>query len=68
MEAYTREAAMIDAIGLSHLKNIKNGEYYGVAATWSKKNKIKFGLYLLYKAMLIFLSEGERQIRPLDIS
>lgn len=68
VEAYTREAAMIDAIGLPNLNNLKCGEYYGVASTWAKKNKIQLGVYLLHKAMLIFLNEGERQIRPFDIT
>ena len=68
VEAYTREAAMIEAIGLSNLKNLKSGEYYGVASTWAKKDKIQLGVYLLHKAMLIFLNEGERQIRPFDIT
>ncbi|KAM0729136.1 Ankyrin repeat and LEM domain-containing protein 1 [Formica fusca] len=61
---YTREAAMIDAIGMEHLGNCKNGEYYGVAATWSTQQKQKFGRYLLYKALQIFMQEGESQLFP----
>ncbi|KZC09345.1 PREDICTED: uncharacterized protein LOC107187523 [Dufourea novaeangliae] len=64
VEAYTREAAMIDALGLKKLKNYKRGNYYGIAATWSTKEKCNFGRYLLYQAMQIFLCEGERQIHP----
>lgn len=64
VEAYTREAAMIDAIGTEYLGNCKNGEYYGVTATWSVKQKREFGRYLLYKALQIFLHEGERQLFP----
>ncbi|KAG7301630.1 hypothetical protein JYU34_014608 [Plutella xylostella] len=66
-EAYTYEAAMIDVIGVPNLKNLKSGNYYGVAASWPLKERRMFGLYLLYKAMLIFISEGERQLRPDDI-
>ncbi|XP_053614965.1 ankyrin repeat and LEM domain-containing protein 1-like [Plodia interpunctella] len=66
-EAYTYEAAMIDAIGLQNLKNIKAGNYYGATASWPLKEKKLLGLYLLYKAMLIFFNEGERQLRPDDI-
>lgn len=66
-EAYTREAAMIEVLGLKNLKNIKTGNYYGIASTWSLKEKKSLGLYLLYRAMLIFLNEGERQLRPVDI-
>lgn len=68
VEAFTREAAMIEALGLNHLKNSKTGEYYGVAASWNKKQKRMLGIYLLYRAMAIFINEGERQIRPGDIN
>ncbi|XP_078042958.1 uncharacterized protein LOC144473186 [Augochlora pura] len=64
VEAYTREAAMIDALGIKELKNSKNGDYYGIAATWNIKEKCNFGRYLLHQAMQIFLYEGERQILP----
>ncbi|KAL0869660.1 hypothetical protein ABMA27_005907 [Loxostege sticticalis] len=66
-EAYTYEASMIDALGLQNLKNLKCGNYYGVAASWPLKERRMLGLYLLYKALQIFLSEGERQLRPDDI-
>ncbi|CAH2089719.1 unnamed protein product [Euphydryas editha] len=66
-EAYTYEAAMIDVIGLQNLKNLKTGNYYGVASSWPHRERRMLGLYLLYKAMLIFLCEGERQLRPDDI-
>ncbi|XP_033337308.2 uncharacterized protein LOC117226760 [Megalopta genalis] len=64
VEAYTREAAMIDALGIKKLRNCKNGDYYGIAATWNIKEKCNFGRYLLHQAMQIFLYEGERQILP----
>jgi len=67
VEAFTREAAMIDAVGCDNLTNVKGGDYYGVAATWSQDRKLKLGTYLLYKAFKIFLQEGERQIRPVDL-
>lgn len=66
-EAYTYEASIIDALGLTALKNLKVGNYYGVVASWPLKERRMLGLYLLYKAMLIFLSEGERQLRPDDL-
>ncbi|XP_031837960.1 uncharacterized protein LOC116429309 [Nomia melanderi] len=67
VEAYTREAAMIDALGLKKLKNLKSGDYYGIAATWNIKEKCNFGRYLLYQAMQIFLLEGERHIYPQNL-
>ncbi|XP_065354019.1 ankyrin repeat and LEM domain-containing protein 1-like [Cloeon dipterum] len=68
VEAHTREAAMIDAIGLSNLCNMKGGEYYGVVSTKSAKEQCHFGVHLLRNAMNIFLYEGERQLFPSDIS
>ncbi|KAK3610226.1 hypothetical protein CHS0354_022280 [Potamilus streckersoni] len=67
VEAYTREACMVDAIGLENLTNKKRGDYYGVATTWSVKQKRKMGVFILKKALQIFLAEGERQICPPDI-
>ncbi|KAE8746958.1 hypothetical protein FOCC_FOCC006378 [Frankliniella occidentalis] len=67
VEALTREAAMIDAMGINNLVNLKGGEYYGPASTWRTRQKKQLGVYLLYRAMRIFLCEGERQLRPGDI-
>lgn len=67
VEAYTREAAMIDALGIQTLRNCKSGDYYGIAATWNAEEKRNFGRYLLYQAMQIFLHEGERQIFPQNL-
>ncbi|KAF4530766.1 hypothetical protein B566_EDAN007988 [Ephemera danica] len=67
VEAYTREAAMIDALGLSNVCNQKRGEYYGVMASQSPEQRRHLGVYLLYRALHILLHEGERQLQPLDI-
>ncbi|CAH1965412.1 unnamed protein product [Acanthoscelides obtectus] len=67
VEAYTREAAMISALKLENLTNMKAGEFYGTASTWTQKQKKLLGVLLLYKAKDIFLSEGERQLYPQDI-
>ncbi|XP_042601048.1 ankyrin repeat and LEM domain-containing protein 1 isoform X1 [Cyprinus carpio] len=67
VEAYTREACMVDAIGLKMLTNQKRGDYYGVVSTWPMRKKRELGVHLLYRAMQIFLAEGERQLRPADI-
>ncbi|XP_032519970.2 ankyrin repeat and LEM domain-containing protein 1-like [Danaus plexippus] len=63
-EAYTYEAAMIDVIGLNNLKNEKIGNYYGAAEQLTRKERRMLGLYLLYKALNIYINEGERQLRP----
>nr|XP_034975259.1 ankyrin repeat and LEM domain-containing protein 1 [Zootoca vivipara] len=67
VEAYTREACMVDAIGLKMLTNQKKGNYYGIVKDWPMKRKRSLGTYLLHRAMQIFLAEGERQLRPADI-
>ncbi|XP_062412758.1 ankyrin repeat and LEM domain-containing protein 1 [Sardina pilchardus] len=67
VEAFTREACMVDAIGVKMLTNQKRGDYYGVVSTWTAKRKRELGVHLLYRAMQIFLAEGERQLRPADI-
>ncbi|KAJ6652813.1 hypothetical protein lerEdw1_010593 [Lerista edwardsae] len=67
VEAYTREACMVDAIGLKMLTNQKKGNYYGVVAGWPMKRRRCLGVHLLHRAMQIFLAEGERQLRPTDI-
>ncbi|XP_054728974.1 uncharacterized protein LOC129237983 isoform X2 [Anastrepha obliqua] len=66
-EAYTREAAIIDAFGLQHLTNYKRGDYYGPSQTWTMKEKKFLGISLLYKAMQIYLAEGESQLSPSDL-
>ncbi|XP_030640197.1 uncharacterized protein LOC115820692 [Chanos chanos] len=67
VEAYTREACMVDAIGLKMLTNQKRGDYYGVVSTLPAKRRRELGVHLLYRAMQIFLAEGERQLRPADL-
>ncbi|KAM3936793.1 ankyrin repeat and LEM domain-containing protein 1 [Leptodactylus fuscus] len=67
VEAYTREACMVDAIGLKMLTNQKKGIYYGQTQSWTPARRRRLGVHMLYKAMQIFLAEGERQLRPPDI-
>lgn len=66
-EAYTREAAIIDCLGVENLANIKRGDYYGIAKSWTMRDRKKLGVLLLYKAMQVFMVEGESQLRPNDI-
>lgn len=66
-DAYTREAAIIDALGLTHLTNLKRGDYYGPAQIWTMKQKKQLGIALLYKALHIYLAEGESQLSPSDL-
>ncbi|XP_062452471.1 ankyrin repeat and LEM domain-containing protein 1 [Rhea pennata] len=66
-EAYTREACLVEAIGLRMLTNQKKGNCYGVAASWSPRRRRRLGVHMLHRAMQIFLAEGERQLRPADV-
>lgn len=66
-DAYTREASIIDALGLAHLTNLKRGDYYGPAQIWTMKQKKHLGIALLHKAMHIYLAEGESQLSPSDL-
>lgn len=66
-EAFTREAAIIDALGIQNLTNLKRGDYYGKALSWPMKRRKQLGILLLYKALLIYLAEGETQLLPSDL-
>ena len=65
-EAYTREALLIAALGLNRLTNQKKGDFYGVCCSWPESRREQLGIFLLKKAMKIFLQEGEKQIRLKD--
>lgn len=67
VEAYTREACLLDALGIQTLTNQKQGHYYGEAAYWPPTKRRRLGVYLLHRALLVFLAEGERELRPQDI-
>lgn len=66
-EAYTREAAIIDTMGLQQLTNLKRGDYYGASVSWNMRLRRQLGAALLYKTLQVFLAEGESQLRPDDI-
>uniref|UniRef100_A0A8C0NR87 Ankyrin repeat and LEM domain containing 1 n=2 Tax=Canis lupus TaxID=9612 RepID=A0A8C0NR87_CANLF len=67
VEAYTREACLVEALGIQMLTNQKQGHYYGVVANWPATRRRRLGVHLLHRALLVFLAEGERELRPQDI-
>ncbi|XP_053524010.1 ankyrin repeat and LEM domain-containing protein 1 isoform X2 [Artibeus jamaicensis] len=67
VEAYTREACLVDALGIQTLTNQKQGHCYGVVASWPPSRRRRLGVHLLHRALLVFLAEGERELRPQDI-
>ncbi|XP_061870787.1 ankyrin repeat and LEM domain-containing protein 1 isoform X2 [Colius striatus] len=66
-EAYTRESCLVEALGLQTITNQRQGQCYGVAARWAAERRRRLGVHMLHRAMCIFLTEGERQLRPADI-
>ncbi|VTJ73130.1 Hypothetical predicted protein [Marmota monax] len=67
VEAYTREACLVDALGIQKLTNQKQGHYYGVVADWPHHRRQRLGVHLLHRALLVFLAEGQRELWPQDI-
>ncbi|XP_045348440.1 ankyrin repeat and LEM domain-containing protein 1 isoform X4 [Leopardus geoffroyi] len=67
VEAYTREACLVDALGIQTLTNQRQGHCYGVVASWPPTRRRRLGVHLLHRALLVFLAEGERELRPQDI-
>lgn len=53
--------------GIQTLTNQKQGHCYGVVAHWPPPRRRRLGVHLLQRALLIFLAEGERELRPRDI-
>lgn len=53
--------------GIQTLTNQKQGHYYGEVAYWPPTRRRRLGVYLLHRALQVFLAEGERELRPQDI-
>lgn len=67
VEAYTREASIIDCLDKQNLTNEKRGNYYGGTTSWTMRQRKQLGVVLLYRALQIYLAEGESQIMPNDL-
>lgn len=67
VEALTREAAIIEALSLSHLTNNRSGTFYGPFKMWPISCKSGLGTLILWKALQVYLAEGESQLTPKDI-
>ncbi|RCN43730.1 LEM domain protein [Ancylostoma caninum] len=63
-EAFVREAALIEAIRLENLTNVKGGEWRGTSKTWTLSMKAEFGTYQLERALGVLKMEGLRPIKP----
>ncbi|KAI6226402.1 Ankyrin repeat and LEM domain-containing protein 1 [Aphelenchoides fujianensis] len=67
-EAFIREGAMIEALGLENLTNLKRGEFKGASKLWPKQRLAEYGALLLHKAYVIFLHERCRPIFEEDVA
>lgn len=65
-EAFTREASLIDTLGIHNLTNLKKGEYYGASTCYTMRQKRQMGIALLFRALHMYLAEGESQLKPSD--
>lgn len=64
-DALTREAAMIDALGMSNLTNRRIGVYFGLARSkYTKEQRIKMGIALLHMMLSVFLRKDEYELKP----
>lgn len=65
-EALTREALMIDSIGLENLTNVIRGSIQ-FKLGWNEHKLRLLGALLLHRAYTQFLNEGERQLKREDL-
>lgn len=67
-DAQTREAAIIDALGMNHLTNRRLGAYCAGPARsdFSSRERKYLGIALLYKLMQKFLATEERELYPVQ--
>lgn len=65
-EALTREALMIDAIGLQNLTNLLKGTLQ-FKLNWNEHRRKLLGALFLHRAYNQLLNEGERQLKKEDL-
>lgn len=61
-EAFTREALMIEVLSLTNLTNQISGQYR-CKLQLNRRQRNILGTYLLFKAFIILLFNGERQVK-----
>ncbi|KQK77385.1 BRISC and BRCA1-A complex member 1 isoform X6 [Amazona aestiva] len=64
---YDLETVVCKSFRLQAITNQKKGLCYGTVARWPAARRRRLGVHMLHRAMSIFLAEGERQLRPMDI-
>ena len=66
-EALTREYAMIEAVGLKQLSNLKQSNCYGEVCTWSTNKVMNYGDMLLFQMFKNFISRPSSPILASDV-
>ncbi|CAD6186458.1 unnamed protein product [Caenorhabditis auriculariae] len=61
-EALVREAALLDAIRLENLTNIRGGDWRGSSKTWNAVVRAEYGVHLLQNALTTLKAEGIRLV------
>ncbi|KAH7725951.1 CRE-LEM-3 protein [Aphelenchoides avenae] len=67
-EAFIREGAMIESIGVANLTNVKHGEFRQCARNWHRRQITDFGALCLKKAYAVFQNERCRPIFEADLN
>ncbi|GMR52946.1 hypothetical protein PMAYCL1PPCAC_23141, partial [Pristionchus mayeri] len=63
-EAFTREASLMDAIGVRNLTNAKGGKYYGLVGSWQLLQKAQLGTLML-KRVWSYIRTDPSAIKPI---
>ncbi|XP_015034473.2 ankyrin repeat and LEM domain-containing protein 1 [Drosophila willistoni] len=64
-DAHSREAAMIDALGMNHLTNRRVGVYFGLTKKhFTMGQRRLLGIALLHKLLTQFMAGEERELHP----
>lgn len=59
-EALTRQALLVSALGLHNVTNVRGGVLHGPYSSWARDQVSELGVVLLFRAMLVYLSDGEK--------
>ncbi|XP_034478499.1 ankyrin repeat and LEM domain-containing protein 1 [Drosophila innubila] len=67
-DAHSREAAMIDALGMNHLTNRRVGVYFGLARNkFSSEQRKHLGIALLHMLLSVYMNKAERELQPAQV-
>ena len=67
VEAGTREALMIETLDVDKLKNIRKEVPKGASAQWTLDRRMRLGTFLLWKAFVIWMEEGSKEVHFRDL-